>query len=115
MGGIVVTENDICRDDILLKAEKIVCIGKQGLSLEEDMEVIDVSGRLIMPGVIDAHTHFTSPHVVDAVWTGSNSAAYGGVTTFVDFASMNQSTIKRKDRYPVFPRNPPTGIGSPGY
>ena len=58
-------------------------------SLFESLEAYDCKGNLVIPGIIDPHTHFdldlgftTSK---DDFETGTKAAAYGGVTTIIDF------------------------------
>jgi dihydropyrimidinase len=49
-------------------------------------EVIDAGDLLVLPGAIDAHTHMEWPGSADDFETGTRAAAYGGITTIVDFA-----------------------------
>ncbi|WP_158055420.1 dihydroorotase [Halorussus halophilus] len=66
-----------------------------GSSLTESGEVIDASGKLLLPGMIDAHVHFREPGFSHKeTWeTGSKSAAAGGVTTVVDQPNTDPPTI----------------------
>ncbi len=66
-----------------------------GSSLTESGEVIDATGKLLLPGAIDAHVHFRQPGFSHKeTWeTGSKSAAAGGVTTVVDQPNTNPPTI----------------------
>lgn len=88
--GFVVTEKGIITADILIENEKISKIDK---NIKENLndEVIDVTGKLVMPGVIDAHVHYymktESGRTADNFETGSLSAAFGGVTTIIDYVS----------------------------
>ncbi len=70
--------------DILFN-EKIIQIGKD-IKPEQDIEVIDLHGKLLIPGCIDAHVHFNDPGFTDRedFTSGTTSAAYGGVTTIID-------------------------------
>jgi dihydroorotase len=66
-----------------------------GTSLTESGEVIDATGKLLLPGAIDAHVHFRQPGFSHKeTWeTGSKSAAAGGVTTVVDQPNTDPPTI----------------------
>jgi dihydroorotase len=57
--------------------------------------VVDVDGRLLLPGAIDAHVHFREPgDAHKETWTtGSRSAAAGGVTTVVDQPNTAPPTV----------------------
>ncbi len=86
--GHVVTATDDYHADILIVDGVIEQIGKT-LLVEADRE-IDAAGLLVMPGGIDAHTHFDMPFggttSSDDFLTGTRAAAFGGTTTIVDFA-----------------------------
>ncbi|WP_458206810.1 dihydroorotase [Haladaptatus sp. NG-SE-30] len=70
-------------------------IAAVGSSLTESGEVIDATGKLLLPGAIDAHVHFRQPGFPHKeTWkTGSKSAAAGGVTTVVDQPNTNPPTV----------------------
>ena len=57
--GTLITASDSFEADILIDGEVITSIGK-GLQ-SEGAEVVDASGKLVMPGGIDPHTHFNLP------------------------------------------------------
>ena len=70
----------------------------------EEVTVIHADGLLVLPGIIDAHTHY---HLVsrgtvtaDSFKEGSRAAAFGGVTTVVDFADDRDGNlaVSLKDR-----------------
>lgn len=75
--------NDV---NILIDGEHFAYIGKD---MPEADEIIDAKGLKIIPGLIDPHVHFAlycgTVTSVDDFIAGSRSAAYGGVTTIVDF------------------------------
>lgn len=78
--------------DILVEHGQIKQIGEH-IPLEglpADTRVIDASGALVLPGIIDAHTHYLLESrgtvTADGFAEGSRAAAYGGVTTVIDFA-----------------------------
>jgi dihydroorotase len=75
--------------DILIDGKKIIKIG-QNLTAE-NTEIIDASGKIVAPGLIDVHVHFREPgqtHKED-IHTGSLAAARGGFTTVVMMANTN--------------------------
>lgn len=91
-GGTVITAIDITRADVLIEDEKVVAIaapGSHGWSSEADT-VIDASGKYVVPGGIDPHTHMELPFggtsASDSFESGTRAAAWGGTTTIVDFA-----------------------------
>lgn len=89
-GGQLVSSTGVRTADILIDGETILETGENLVC--EDAEVTDVSGKLIFPGFIDAHTHFDL-HVAGTVtaddfYTGTRAAILGGTTTIVDFATQ---------------------------
>src|ERR671918_856767 len=86
-GGRVVTATDDVQADVLVEGEQISLIGA---SLDVDAErVIDASGKLVLPGAVDPHTHLDMPFggtvTIDDVESGQRAAARGGTTCHVDF------------------------------
>ena len=91
--GLVTDDKCSRKADILIKNEVIEQIGTSIYESNID-KVIDAEGMIVMPGAIDAHTHY---HLVsrgtvtcDSFVEGSRLAAFGGVTTVVDFADHNR-------------------------
>ena len=91
-GGTIVNAHGRQTADILVDGEKIVKIGAS-LTCPE-AEVVDVSGKLLFPGFIDAHTHFDldvcNTTTADDFYTGGRSALRGGTTMVIDFACPNK-------------------------
>ena len=83
--GFVVSEKDTYKADILIEDGKIKEIGN---NINADCRVIDAAGKYVIPGAIDAHTHFDLPagacRAVDDFYTGTVAAACGGTTTIID-------------------------------
>lgn len=82
-GGLVVGPSAVHVADVRIDGGRIVEVGA-GLSGGGD--VIDASGQVVLPGVVDVHVHFNEPGRTE--WeggrTGSHALAAGGGTTFVD-------------------------------
>src|SRR3954468_18624671 len=87
--GIVVTATDTYAADVAVVDGKIEAIGKD-LPRENAGRVFDASGKYVMPGGIDVHTHLDMPFggttSADDFETGTRAAAFGGTTTLIDFA-----------------------------
>ena len=87
--GTVVTAAQSFQADIFIQNGRINSIG-QKLPFEADRR-IDASGKLVMPGGIDVHTHLDMPlgdiASVDNFKTGTIAAACGGTTTIIDYAA----------------------------
>jgi dihydropyrimidinase len=93
-GGTVVTATDQYGGDVLIENEKIVAIATNvGLTPFGDQtpdRTIDASGKYVIPGGIDVHTHLDMPFggttSADDFESGTVAAAHGGTTSVVDFA-----------------------------
>lgn len=81
-GGVVVTGAGIRRADVGVRGETIAAVAAS-LPREAAREVIDVAGKYVFPGIIDAHVH---PVYLDNVEASSRVAAFGGTTTLLHFA-----------------------------
>ncbi|PID57002.1 dihydropyrimidinase [candidate division KSB3 bacterium] len=87
--GTIVTAAQSFEADVFIQDEQIRTIGKD-LLCEADRE-IDASGKLLLPGGIDVHTHLDMPlgdiASVDNFRSGTIAAACGGTTTIIDYAA----------------------------
>jgi dihydropyrimidinase len=96
--GRIVTAVDDYRADILIDGETVSVIGAR-LDMEAD-HVIDASGKLVIPGGIDPHTHMELPFggttAADDFLTGTRAAAFGGTTTIIDFAVQYKGEALRQ-------------------
>jgi dihydropyrimidinase len=90
-GGQVVTAEMVLAADMLIQGETIQAIGK-ALPAPPGAEVVDASDLLVLPGVIDAHVHIqldTGIYRTPDSWAAeTRAAAFGGVTTVIDFATQ---------------------------
>ena len=110
-GGTVVTAEGTLEADVLIVGEKIAALlardeatdaatfaaARAAADAEPDADVlIDATGRYVIPGGIDAHTHMEMPFggtfSADTFETGTKAAAWGGTTTIIDFAVQAKGT-----------------------
>lgn len=77
--------------DIAVRGNKIVAVGKDARSAVPEAEVVDVTGLVALPGLVDLHTHLREPGQEDAetVFTGTRAAAVGGYTCVFAMANTN--------------------------
>ncbi len=95
-GGTVVNATGAAPADVLVDGETIAAIltpgsALLGVDLAENVDaVVDATGKYVIPGGIDAHTHMELPfggtNASDTFETGTRAAAWGGTTTIIDFA-----------------------------
>ncbi len=92
-GGTVVDEDGERQVDVFVKEGRIALLALPGETPDGDPDTIDAAGLYVLPGVIDPHTHFSldtgSGRTADDFTTGSGSAAAGGVTTYLNFATQH--------------------------
>ena len=87
-GGTVVTAEGSFAADVAIRGGRIAEVGDD-LRPQNGGETVDVTGRLLMPGFIDGHTHMDMPFggtiTADDWDTGTAAALAGGTTMIVDF------------------------------
>jgi dihydropyrimidinase len=89
----IVDDVSMRKADILIEAEKIAGVEDQGyfrnLEKDPDLKIIDLTGKFVFPGIIDAHTHYAlhsrGTVTADDFFSGSTAAAAGGVTSIIDY------------------------------
>ena len=88
--GQLISPHDTFTADVGIDGERIATIG-HGLRGQRE---IDARGLYVIPGAIDGHVHLTDPDYAplyppnaDSFAVGSRAGAFGGVTSFVDFAA----------------------------
>ena len=86
-GGTVVTATESFPADVAVDGGKIVAIGRD-LAVNAE-KVVDATGKLVLPGALDAHTHMAMPFggtvSADSYLAGTRAAVCGGVTTIFDY------------------------------
>ena len=90
--GKVATEDSIKLLNILIEDDYIKKVDKADNFTESEIgesKIIDAEGCYVLPGMIDAHTHYLlksrNTVTADDFYSGSIASAFGGVTTFIDF------------------------------
>jgi dihydroorotase len=81
-GGLIVSPEGVKPASIAVHDGKVAAIGAPGEKLEA-RERINVSGCMVLPGLVDAHVHFREPGLThkEDFGSGTRAAAAGGVTT----------------------------------
>ena len=92
-GGSVVLPSESIVASVLVKGEKIAGL-LQGGDCPEAKQVIDASGKYVLPGLIDVHVHFREPGLTykEDFYSGSMAAACGGITTVFDMPNVQPPT-----------------------
>ena len=91
--GTVISPTGRIAQDVLVDGERVVALYVPGTGPRDGHRVIDATGKYVIPGGIDVHTHLDLPLggtvVSDNFETGTIAAAWGGVTTVVDMADQH--------------------------
>ncbi|MFD4528644.1 dihydropyrimidinase [Streptomyces sp. NPDC058470] len=92
-GGLVVTASDEIHADVLIEDGRIAALAATGTPAADAWtaeRTMDATGKYVIPGGVDAHTHMELPFggtfASDTFETGTRAAAWGGTTTIIDFA-----------------------------
>lgn len=103
--GTIINGSERFRADVAIQNGKITQIGME-IMPEEHTKVVDATGKLVLPGAIDAHTHLAMPFggtiSSDDYFAGTRAAACGGTTTVFDFVLQDfgetmVDAVKRRD------------------
>jgi dihydropyrimidinase len=102
-GGLVVTASDELHADVLIEDGRIAALASHGSDAAAGWtadHTLDATGKYVLPGGVDAHTHMEMPfggtYAADTFETGTRAAAWGGTTTLVDFAIQTQGRPLRE-------------------
>src|SRR5687767_13713971 len=95
--GTLITASETFEADILMEGEAISLLGKN--LQHPNAEVIDATGKMILPGGVDPHVHLDLPMFgtlsSDDHYTGHKAAAFGGTTTVMDFVVLESEGFQR--------------------
>jgi len=91
----IINENLEINGHLLIQDGKIIKIFNNSDALPENADkVIDASGKLLIPGVIDDQVHFREPGLTHKaeIYTESKAAVAGGVTSYMEMPNTNPQT-----------------------
>ncbi|MEW1691285.1 dihydropyrimidinase [Streptomyces sp. NPDC091265] len=96
-GGLVVTASDEIHADVLVEDGRVAALAAHGTDAAASWtaeRTIDATGKYVIPGGVDGHTHMEMPFggtfASDTFETGTRAAAWGGTTTIIDFAIQSK-------------------------
>ena len=99
----IVNEGNIQEGSVWIRDGKIAAVYGSGDTIppmaREESEVIDATGQLLLPGVIDEHVHFREPgltHKAD-IASESRAAVAGGVTSFMEMPNTKPPAVSHRE------------------
>ncbi len=94
-GGTLINEGERLDQDLYVKNGRIENIGSGLSSVYPNSKTIDLTGRLILPGLIDDQVHFREPGLTHkaCIHTESQAAVAGGVTTYFEMPNVSPPTL----------------------
>ncbi|WP_367140589.1 MULTISPECIES: dihydropyrimidinase [Streptomyces] len=102
-GGLVITAAEETHADVLVEDGKVAALAAPGSAFAQSWHAdrtLDATGKYVVPGGVDAHTHLDFPFggtaSSDDFETGTRAAAWGGTTTIVDFAVQSRGRALRE-------------------
>ena len=98
----IINEGGIVTADVMIKGDRIVKVAKS--INDEAAEVIDLSGKFLMPGVIDDQVHFREPGLTHKgrIYTEAKAAVAGGITSFMEMPNTKPQALTQallEDKY----------------
>ncbi len=89
----IVNEGKVIEGDVLVVNERLERVG--GSICDDQAEIVDLNGRILMPGVIDDQVHFREPGLTHKaeIATESLAAAAGGTTSFMDMPNVKPASL----------------------
>ena len=100
----VINEGSVEKADVLLEGNRIA---KVASSIEDaDAEVMDLSGKFLMPGVIDDQVHFREPGLTHkgCIYTEAKAAVAGGITSYMEMPNTQPQALTQElleDKYQI--------------
>lgn len=97
----IYTGEDHFQGWLTVKGDRITAVERgeaQRHVIDQAREAVDAGGKMLLPGVIDAHVHFREPGMTHkgTTKTESEAALAGGVTSFIEMPNTNPATVSRR-------------------
>ena len=103
----IATSTEVFFGDILVENEKISKVGEK-IPAPPDTKTIDATGKILLPGGVDSHTHFDFDigfdRTSDDFYTGTVAAAIGGTTTVIDHLAFGPKNCRLTHQPEVYHR-----------
>ena len=98
----IINEGGLVTADVMIKDDRIVKVAKS--INDEEAEIIDLSGKFLMPGVIDDQVHFREPGLTHKgrIYTEAKAAVAGGITSFMEMPNTKPQALTQallEDKY----------------
>ena len=98
----IINEGTLVKADVMIKDDRIVKVAKS--INDEAAEIIDLSGKFLMPGVIDDQVHFREPGLTHkgCIYSESKAAVAGGITSFMEMPNTKPQALTQallEDKY----------------
>ncbi len=92
--ALLVNEGETFHADVYIKGSFIEKIERQGIQMPAD-RVIDATGKILIPGLIDDQVHFREPGLTHKgdLYTEPKSAIAGGVTSYMEMPNTSPSAV----------------------
>ena len=100
----IINEGSVQTADVLIEGDRI---SKIAPSLQDsEAEVIDLTGKFLMPGVVDDQVHFREPGLTHKgrIYTEAKAAVAGGITSFMEMPNTKPQALTQallEDKYEI--------------
>ena len=94
----IINEEKKFISDLLIVDTKIFKI-KPNIEIQDDFEIIDATGKVLIPGLIDDQVHFREPGLTHkaTIESESKAAIAGGITSFIEMPNTIPQTTNIKE------------------
>ena len=98
----IINEGSLVAADVMIQGDRIVKVAK--IIDDDEAQVIDLSGKFLMPGVIDDQVHFREPGLTHkgCIYSEAKAAVAGGITSFMEMPNTKPQALTQallEDKY----------------